>query len=252
MAGAIATGAILAVLVTAAGRGIASVPQPPVPSTVALTDGAATVAPGTPAQATVAPTASPPPSMSPVPSPSASTDLSGVGLPPGCFSDGLSRESEVKEPIVAEDLQRRLPVPHWSSEAVALVGSSANGLFVSAFSACTRADPANIRWGTVSGGVEMIPQAVQVDGFSGAQLAEIMLAGYLPPEHRVALEIGRHAGWTYLYLDQQFAITASADTVYWYWVPPCCYEGPIFTDHTFVDVLHRYLDLTRDVGAEWR
>ena len=176
------------------------------------------------------------------------------GWPPGCFSEGLSHEDESNEPIVAEDLLRRLPVPSYWSEPVAYVGSSANRLFVSAFAACTGADPATIRWGGVNGGLTSgtFPQGLQIDGFTGPELAEILLDGYLHPQQREALETGHHNGWTYRYLDRQFAIIASADTVYWYWVWPCCYEGPIFVDHTFVDVIHEYLDLTRDVPTKWR
>ena len=108
------------------------------------------------------------------------------------------------------------------------VGSSANRLFVSAFAACTGADPATIRWGGVNGGLTSgtFPQAIQIDGFTGPELAQIFVDGYLHPEQRAALEVGQHAGWTYRYLDKLIAITASPDTLYWYWVWPCCYEGP--------------------------
>jgi hypothetical protein len=174
-------------------------------------------------------------------------------LPEGCFSEGLVREGEWTDPIVAEDLLRRLPVPDRWSEPQALVGSSANTLFVSAFAECTGADPAAIRWGSVNGGLleATFPQAIQVDGYTGPQLARILVDDYLHPEQREALEVGQHAGWTYRYLDRTIAITASADTVYWYWVWPCCIEGPLFAERTFTDVVHTYLDLTNDMPVAW-
>ena len=165
----------------------------------------------------------------------------------------MREEEAMGEPIIAEDLLRRLPIPsHWS-EAYAMVGSSANGLFVSAFAACTGADPATIRYGVVQGGLisATMPLAIQVDGFTGPELVQILIDGYLLPEQRAALEVGTHAGWTYRYLDGQFAFTASPDTVYWYWVPPCCIEGNPFIEHSFVEAVHQYLDLTNDVPIDW-
>jgi len=195
--------------------------------------------------ATAAPTLTTTPSVTPEPM--------TAHLPDGCFSEGLAREGEWTDPIVAEGLLRRLPVPHWSSEPQALVGSSANTLFVSAFAECTGANPAAIRWGSVNGGLieATFPQAIQVDGYTGPQLAQILTDGYLHPQQREALEAGQHAGWTYRYLEGTIAITASADTVYWYWVWPCCIEGPLFAERTFTDVIHTYLDLTNDTPVAW-
>ena len=255
-AGAIAVGAILAVVVTAAGRGLAG----PAPSLSPSVVAAASVEPASPPPTrSSTPEPSEAPSPSPVATASASPDPSLVpaqaGLPEGCFSEGLVREDDAaREPIIAKDLQRRLPLPSYWSEPTAVVGSSANRLFVSAFAACTGADPAHIRWGGVNGGLisGTFPQAVQVDGFTGPELARILLDGYLHPEQRAALEVGHHAGWTYRFLDERFAVTASRDTVYWYWVWPCCYEGPLFQEQSFVEVIHTYLDLTNDDPIDWR
>lgn len=255
--GAIAAGAVLGVIVSAAGRGLATATPSPATTSPPHTAVAVATADPTPTASSTPTTATSEPSASPSPasrtSPSPSPQQVAAGLPEGCFSDGFLREGEWTDPIIAEDLLRRLPVPSYWSEPQALVGSSANSLFVSAFAECTGADPATIRWGSVNGGLTSgtFPQAIQVDGYTGPELAQILIDGYLHPEQREALDVGHHAGWTYRYLDATIAITASADTVYWYWVWPCCYEGPLFTEHTFVDVVHQYLDLTNDVPVAW-
>jgi hypothetical protein len=251
LVGAIVVGGTAGVIVSMAGRGVAvSSPLP----THTPTPAATAVATPSPTLASTTPEPSAPPSPTSTPWPTPSIGPGDIGLPDGCFSEGLLHEGEpADELIVAEDLQRRLPLPGLWSEATALVGSSANSLFVSAFAECTGADPAEIRWGTVNVGLleATAPQAVQVDGYSGPELAQILVDGYLHPQQRAALETGQHAGWTYRYLDKTIAITASADTVYWYWVWPCCYEGPLFVERTFVDVIHEYLDLTYDDPVPW-
>jgi hypothetical protein len=254
-AGAIAVGALLAFIATTAGRGLAGATYPPATSTPVVSAVAATTADPTPSPTQRA--GSPTPSATSTPiataSPGPTPEPITAGLPEGCFADGFIREGDWTDPIVADGLLRRLPVPHWSSEPQALVGSSANSLFVSAFAECTGADPAAIRWGSVNGGLigGTFPQAIQVDGYTGPQLAQILVEGYLHPQQREALEEGQHAGWTYLHLDQTFAVTASADTVYWYWVWPCCYEGPLFSDQSFAEVVETYLDLTNDEPVAW-
>jgi hypothetical protein len=253
LTGAILAGAALAVAVTAVAGALGG----NAPSPVAIATPAA-VAPTTmnspTAQQTRRPTPSPSPRPSPTPSPSPSPTGSAARdgwIPHGCFRDGLSQEVEGPpgELIVAEDLKRRMPLPsHWS-EAYAWVGSSANELFVSAFAACTGADPATIRVGTVSGGLTLgaVPFAIQVDGYTGAELVPILLDGYFHPEQQDVLVTGHHGDWTYVMHEEGFAVTASADTLYWIQVF-CCVDimDPDADLPSFKDIVHDYLDLTND------
>jgi len=253
---AIATGAVFGVLFT----GVLGLLGRPDPSASLV----ARASPRPTASATASPpepsaTATPEPSSSPIPTASAEPTESPPpaaypgALPDGCFTDGFLAPSPEEPPglIVAPDLRDRLPLPHWSSEPYAVVGSSDPDLFVAAFAACTGADPATIRFGGVNGGSThgVIPFAIQVDGYTGWELADIFIDGYLFPEQRAELQTGEHDGWTYRWLDWSIAITASADTLYWMWVAPCCYEGGDGQRPSFEAVIDSYLELINDEPA---
>ena len=252
LVGAVLAGATLAVLVTIVARGTGSGQLYQAPAVAATaTPAATTSATSTP---TDAPTPTASPSRQPTPSPDPTLEAEPPersGIPEGCFSDGLQRESDApaEDLIVAEDLQRRLPLPGNFSEPHAWVGSSANELFVSAFAECTRADLATIRFGTVSGGLTLgaIPFAIQIDGYTGAQLAPILLDGMFHPEQRESLVIGHHDGWAYLMHESGFAVTASADTLYWIQLF-CCVDitDPDADLPSFTDIVHDYLDRIDD------
>jgi len=265
LVGAILAGATLAVLVTFAaerfGGGQVGQTSPvaatatPATSTSDPRPPTPTNAP-TPAEASTR-TASPSRQPTPSPDPTPTHAPEGGGLPEGCFSDGLERESDAppEDLVIAEDLERRLPLPGVFSEPHAWVGSSANELFVSAFAECTGADPATIRFGTVSGGLTLgaIPFAIQIDGYTGAQLAPILLEGMLHPEQRESMVIGHHDRWAYLMHESGFAVTASADTLYWIQLF-CCVDimNPDAELPSFKDIVHDYLDRTDDEPGPMR
>ncbi len=177
----------------------------------------------------------------------------------GCFLEGAQETAEPKpsiEPIVAEDLRDRLFSLGVFSEPIAYVGSSyQDGLglaFVRGFAACTGADTSAIRFGAVEGGATLgiIPMAAQVDGFTGPQLAEVMVRGFLTDEQRVEIRTDRHRGWVYRWLPTGIAVTASADTVYWFQQFCCVEVGEDTSDlPTLTEIFHDYLDRINDEPA---
>jgi hypothetical protein len=180
-----------------------------------------------------------------------------VEVAEGCFLEGAELpERKPTPPIVAKDLRDRLPYLGYFSEPGAYVGSSiTEGLgvgYVNGFIACTGADPDHIRYGAVSVGATLgvIPMAAQVDGWTGPQLAEVLLYGYVPAEKRADLQLATHDGWTYWFADWHIGIAASSDTVYWF-QPFCCVDvGEDAEDlPTFQEIIEDYLDLINDRPA---
>jgi hypothetical protein len=264
-AGAIVAGGLLGVLVTGAANLVGRNDPTAQPTPSATVRAAVDPTPAPSATATPPATASPilAPSPSPTAEPSgeprASPSATPIGiLPEGCFSEGFlvpSAEEEL-EPVVVPNLRDRLPLPHpWLSTPYAWVGSSLTDgfgeIFVNAFAACTGVDPSAIRYGAVSGGLTsgVLPQAIQVDGFTGPELADTLVEGYLWPQQIAELRTGTHDGWSYRYVDWFIAVTASADTVYWFWVFPCCYGNEGEDRPDFRDVVHEYLERVDDEPA---
>lgn len=258
-AGAIVAGGLLALIVTLAGRAIGT------PASPAAT-GSETAAGETPPQtfsATPLATESASTRPSVTPSNSATPSATAVGdvaVTNRCFIEGMQQpEGEPMEPVEAEDLASRLPWLSPMSDRNAWVGSSLTsgfgGAYVNGFEVCLGADPATIRWGRSGLGsvLGVLPMAAQVDGFTGAELAAVLIEGLLPAEQLAALETREHDGWTYRYVpDWGFAVTASADTVFWMQAF-CCVDG---TDDdaelpTFEEIIEHYLDETHDEPAAW-
>ena len=196
--------------------------------------------------------------MSPLPTEAPSAEPSPpVEVAAGCFLKGSELpERKPKPPVVAQDLQDRLPLLGYFSEPAAYVGSGiTEGLglgYVNGFISCTGADPEHIRYGAVSVGstLGVIPMAAQVDGWTGPQLADVLLHGYVPAEQRATMREARHNGWTYRWSDWNIGIAASRDTVYWF-QPFCCVDvGEDAEDlPTFREIIEEYLELINDRPA---
>jgi hypothetical protein len=255
-ASAIAAGGLLAVIVTMAGRAVAS-PTDSSPTAAVQESAPASLAATLQAAESPASAAPASPTASPNPSATAAADISVAA---GCFTKGIRQpEGEPVQRIEAPDLANRLPFLSALSDRNAWVGSSLTagleGAYVNGFETCLDADPATIRWGhsTVGSSLGVIPMGAQVDGYTGPQLAEVLIGGFLGPEQFAALETREHDGWTYLYVpDWSFAVTASADTVYWM-QSFCCVD--VMDDDaelpTFEEIIEHYLDNIFDKPAAW-
>jgi hypothetical protein len=245
-------GGLLGLIYTAAtgGSGATLTPSVPVASTSQLP-----VAEFTPTLGSPPPSPPPTPTAYPTPSLMAASP-SGGAVTEGCFFEGLGQpEVEGTEPIVAEDLAARLPLLDPVAEPGAWVGSSLTsslgGAYVNGFEACLGADPATIRFGTTRGrntvGIALL--AAQVDGYSGRELADVMVAGAHPDADMETLRVREHAGWTYRTSDAGFAVTASEDTVYWMQQFCCVDPGPDADLPTFDEVVRDYLEAIIDEPA---
>ena len=211
---------------------------------------------------TTSATPSPRPSAAGTPTPQPSATQTGTPaataaaatFPAGCFDiREATEEDQPAEMVVAEDLRDRLPIPDpVFSEPMAYVGTSlTSGLgaaYLDALEACIGADRASMRFGWTQGGstLGVIPMGLEVDGYSGWQLAVIAIDGNaLIPDLRSRLEIGEHDGWTYLYSPDGFAVTASAETLYLMQMF-CCVDPGVGSElPTFEEVINDYLDRTR-------
>lgn len=252
MAGAISAGALAAVLVTAVSGRWAE--QSPSSTQVAVASHTDTPRPE--------PTPEPRPSPTPVPSVSASASPSPTEAPSdpadGCFAQGVSGpEGDGAELLVAESLLAKLPevmdgavVERW-----AYVGSSVQsgllGAYVRGFAQCTRADPSAIRFGFARGASSLGHDlmAIEVDGFSGEELADMFITGTSGPQLLAALQEEAQAGWTYQTDSESFIVTAGPQTAYWIkWF--CCVD-PFGAEDlpTFDEIVLSYLDNINDEPA---
>jgi hypothetical protein len=154
--------------------------------------------------------------------------------------------------VVAEGLRDRLPIPHpVVSEPMAYVGTSlTSGLgaaYLDALEACTGADRASMRFGWTQGGsvLGVIPMGLEVDGYSGWELAAFAIDGNaLIPDLRSRLEVSEHGDWIYLFSPDGFAVTASTETLYLMQMF-CCFDAGAGDLPSFQEVVNDYLDRTR-------
>lgn len=260
LAGAVLTGGLLGVAYTAAVGGIGGSPSVlgSPPASVALASEApnpfAEVTPaGAPASASATPSASP----SPSPSPTASAEPTHVTtVAERCFFTGLGRpaESPPADVVASEGLAARLPDMGGSLPPEGYVGSSltssVGGAYVNGFEECLGVDPATIRLGMTRGGrLGVILFAAQVDGYTGPQLADVIVDGTYPPNDPATLRAAEHDGWTYRTNDVGFAVTASDDTVYWMQEFCCVDPDPGVDLPTFEEIVREYLEAIVDEPA---
>ena len=212
-----------------------------------------------PAIATRVPTATASASSSDTPTPEPSPSASvAAAVEPGCFDLTASTGTTAPMPsmVPAEELRNRLPIlsPAFS-QRMAFIGSSLTdggiaSIYVSAFQACSGAGRASIRFGWVKGGEEagVVPMAVEINGYTGWQLAAMMIDGNAQdPTLRSRLTFGAHHGWEYLYTDS-LALSASSTTLY-LMQAFCCVDATRTDTFSFEQVVNDYLDRTNDTPA---
>ena len=258
LVGAIVAGALLGALVTVvAGIGGKNETSPVAEPTSSPAAASGTFTPTESPSPSIAPSASESPVESAVPSnlpPSGGLQTPAVAVEQGCFAEGMRLpQGQPTDPIVAEDLRSRLPFLSALSDANAWVGSSLTtglaGAYVNGLEVCLDVDPATIRFGHVSVGTTLgvMPMAAQVDGFTGPELADVIVAGLLTPDEIALLSTAEHDGWTYRFVDWKLAVTASDDTVYW--MQPFCCVNVIADLPSFEGIIREYLDATVDEPA---
>ncbi len=203
------------------------------------------------------PTATPSLSATPTPEPSPST-TEAAAVEPGCFDLTASTGTPAPMPsmVPTATLRNRLPIldPVFS-QRMAFIGSSLTdggiaSIYVSAFQACSGAGRASIRFGWVKGGEDagVVPMAVEINGYSGWQLAAMMIDGNAQdPALRSRLTLGAHHGWEYLYTDS-LALSASSTTLY-IMQAFCCVDATGTDTFSFEQVVNDYLDRTNDTPA---
>jgi hypothetical protein len=160
--------------------------------------------------------------------------------------------------VTADELRDRLPLlPSAFAERMAYVGdslpaASLGRAYLGAFASCTGADLSTMRFGWVDGGTTLgtIPLAVEIDGYSGWDLATIWVQGNASsPNLRRELSLGEHDGWQYLYVEG-LALTAGATTLH-IAQQFCCVDwfGDPADIPSFEEIVDGYLDVTPDSPA---
>lgn len=259
LVGAVLIGGLLGVAYTAAMGGLGRSPSVlgPPPASVALASEApnpfAEVTPaGVPDPASATPSVSP----SPSPSPTASAEPTHVTtVAERCFFTGLGRpaESPPADVVAAEGLAARLPdIGSYPPEGYvgSSLTSSVGGAYVNGFEECLGVDPATIRLGMTRGGaLGVILFGGQVDGYTGPELADVIVDGTYPPNDPATLRTAEHDGWTYRTNDVGFAVTASDDTVYWMQEFCCVDPDPGAGLPTFDEIVRDYLEAIVDEPA---
>ena len=255
--GAVVLGGLLGVVYSAAAGGIGA--SPSASASGSASEPVATPSPANPFADVTPDVGTPPPSPSASPSPTPSAEPTHVtAVAEECFFEGLQQPAaagEQGELVAADDLRARLPTLHSFFAPEAYVGSSLTsslgGAYVNGFEACLGADPATIRWGTTRGSdtLGVILFGAQVDGYTGPELADVIVEGSFPPNDPATLRTAEHGGWSYRTNDGGFAVTASADTVYWMQQFCCVDPGPDAELPTFDEIIHVYLDAIIDEPA---
>jgi hypothetical protein len=167
--------------------------------------------------------------------------------------------------VTAQALRDRLPKldgPRSEPEAyvgTSLVDATLGSAYLDAFQACSGADRGDMRFGWVDGGTTLgvVPMGVEVDGYTGWELAAMLIDGNaFDPNLRSKLAVREHAGWDYL-STEGLTLSASESTLYMM-QSFCCVEstGGDTEVPTYDEVVHDYLERINDSPAaipeEWQ